>query len=412
MPIPVTCPECQYHFLVGDEFAGRPGRCPECAAIIHVPGSDSHALPPPAHESHDPSPYGSPRSTEAFDDFPSRLRRRRREPDDWERDERDDYDDRRRDRSSEDRPRTFDPQARAAAWGRVHKGLGSVQIAVILYFFGQLLQTGFILIRGVDKANGNALPDSGEIAVGIGGLVVVTAAGLFWLFGRAAGTRVPYVPARGWARASFYLVLAAFGSLVGFCCTFVTAFAAMVQQGPNPGAALLLVLSLMVMGLGMLVLVAAEVTGLVSLAKIGDGLRDSAAAAWARRSLVLLMVLIGLLMAGLCGFVIYAGQHAKQKGPAANQPANQNNPVVPKGKGKGNGPAAPNGQPQQPQQPNPFDDDALDPTTQFAFQAAMIGLILIYLLHYSVALQKARRAIRAEIHRLTGADEHAGHTEM
>jgi hypothetical protein len=408
MPIPVTCPECQYHFLVGDEFAGRPGRCPECAAIIHVPGGDEGA--PRADDRHEPSAYRArDAAEETFDEFPSRLRRRRRRAEeDWDRDQRDDYEDRRRERDL-DRPQTFDPHARAARWARVHKGLGSVQIAVILYFFGQLLQMGFILIRGVEDANQNAL-DSGAIAVGIGGLVVVIAAGLFWLFGRAAGARVPYVPARGWARASFFLVLAAFASLVGFFCSFVSGIAVMAQQGPNPGAALLVLLAVLIAFLGLFVFLGAEVTGLVALAKIGEGLRDKAATGWARRSLVLLMVLIGLLMTGFCGYAVYVGQKAKQRGPAANAPANPNNPPAPKvAKGKGPAPAGPNGQP-QPQQ-NPFGDDPVDPITQFAFQSAMVALILIYLLHYSVALQKARRAIRAEMHRLTGADEHAGHTE-
>src|SRR3954469_5259793 len=129
MPIPVTCPECQYHFLVGDEFAGRPGRCPECAAIIHVPDADRGVqmtpLPPPG-EPHDPSPYQSARPADVFDEFPSRLRRRRRREEDdvdWDRGQRDDYDDRRRDRSIEDSPRTFDPRARAAKWESVSRGL-------------------------------------------------------------------------------------------------------------------------------------------------------------------------------------------------------------------------------------------------------------------------------------------------
>jgi hypothetical protein len=386
---------------VGDEFAGRPGRCPECAAIIHVPGGDEG--PPPADDRHEPPPYRARDAAgDAFDEFPSRLRRRRRrEEDDWDRGQRDDFDDRPRERAS-DPPRAFDPHARAARWGRAHKGLGSVQIAVILYFFGQLLQMGFILIRGIEEANQNAL-DSGTIAVGIGGLVVITSAGLFWLFGRAAGTRVPYVPARGWARASFFLVLGSFLCLVGFFCSFVTGIAVMAQQGPNPGAALLVLLAVLVACVGLFVFVGAEVTGLVALAKIGEGLRDESATGWARRSLVLLMVLIAVLMTGFCAYAIYVGQKAKQNGPAANPPANP--PPAKVGKGNGPAPAGPNGQQQQ----NPFGDDPVDPITQFAVQSAMVGLILIYLLHYSVALQKARRAIRAEIHRLTGPDDHESH---
>src|SRR5262245_19840516 len=197
MPINVTCSECHYHFFVGDEYAGRPGRCPECSAVIHVPDADG---PRPAEQSAEPDPYRARRRHDPFDDeFPSRRRRRDDSGGRHEDQERLDFD---------DRPRRFDPQTRADAWGRVYRGLGYVQIAVILYFFGQVLQMGFMLSRGGPKANPNALPDSGEIAVGIGGVVVMLAAGTFWCLGRLWGTRVPYLPARSWAKASFFMVLA------------------------------------------------------------------------------------------------------------------------------------------------------------------------------------------------------------
>jgi hypothetical protein len=38
-------------------------------------------------------------------------------------------------------------------------------------------------------------------------------------------------------------------------------------------------------------------------------------------------------------------------------------------------------------------------------QFAFIGLFLLYLLQFSVSLQKGRRAIREEIHRLVGSPE-------
>ena len=65
----------------------------------------------------------------------------------------------------------------------------------------------------------------------------------------------------------------------------------------------------------------------------------------------------------------------------------------------------PNGQqPPQQQQQNPFaEEDPVDEKTKFAFQAGLVGLILLYLLHYSVGLQKARRAIREEMQHLTGS---------
>jgi hypothetical protein len=400
MPISVTCPECQYHFLVGDEFAGHPGRCPECAAVIHVPGPEATRPPEQAH----PDPYSPRRVADQFDDFPSRTRRSRH---DYERrraedDLRDDYDD-------EPRVRSFDREARAAAWNRVFKGLGNVQIAIILYFFGQLLQMGFILAQGLDNLNNNAnaLPGAGEIAVGIGGLVVILAAGGFWIVGRLGGIRVPYVPARKWAKVSFFMSLAGVAAMVAFCCSFLSVIVMLGQQGPNPGAIMILMLAVMIMFVGGVLLVVAEVCALMSMVKIGEGLRATGVATWARHSLVLLIVLIFLLMSGFCGLTIYAANKQKQKGPpAGNPPAKQQNnpPAAPKDKDTDKA-GAPNGPGQQPnqqqnQQQNPFEDDGLDEKTKFAAQSAMIGLILLYLIHYSIGLQKCRRAIREEMHGL------------
>jgi S1-C subfamily serine protease len=38
MAIAVTCQACQFAFRVKDEFAGKAGKCPKCAAIVRVPG--------------------------------------------------------------------------------------------------------------------------------------------------------------------------------------------------------------------------------------------------------------------------------------------------------------------------------------------------------------------------------------
>jgi hypothetical protein len=415
MPIPVTCPECQFHFRVGDEFAGRPGRCPECAAIIDVPGSEPSLQPLPPDEHLDPYPYRTPRAVEAFEDFPSRHRRRDAEHADQERE---DYEDRPRG----PRTNTFDPHARAAAWARVYKGLGYMQIAVILYFFGQLLQTGFFLAHGAGRGNGNALPDSGELAVALGGAVVSLASGVFWILGLLGGTKVPYVPARGWARAGYLMGITGVGAMIACFCGFFTALAMIGQQGPNGGAAALVLLAFLAMCLGVFLLVAAEICSLVSLAKIGDGLRAASGGSWARQSIVLLLMLIGLLCVGMCGFFVYVAEKQKQKGPQDPAPDIQNKAGNPKGKNKApippkgkdvakdqevvkendkDGPA--NGQVQQ--QPNPFDDGTVDEKTFFVFEAVAIGLILLYLLHFSIMLQKSRRAIRDEMHRLVGPNE-------
>src|SRR5262245_19134195 len=142
MPIPVTCPECQYHFLVGEEFAGRPGRCPECAAVMHVPGPDSDLPHPGAHP--DPFPERTPRAAESFDDFPSRVRRRRdevRERDRYEDELRDDFDD----RQGRSRGGSFDPHARAAKWESASRGLRNLMVAVILRAVAEIVSCRFTL---------------------------------------------------------------------------------------------------------------------------------------------------------------------------------------------------------------------------------------------------------------------------
>jgi hypothetical protein len=403
MPIPVNCPECTYHFLVGDEFAGRPGRCPECAAIIHVPGGEPE---PAVGGLRETDPYGTPAVADRLDDF--RPRRRRERSDDWDRYERENFDDRPR------RPsRRFDPGERAAAWERVARGLGSLQIAAVVGFLSQTLQTILVAARG-GEGDPNAM-DSGTIAFVIGGLVLSLVAMGFWFFGRLAAMRVPYVPARGWAKVGFFLALGCFVTgLAGFC-TMIMAFAIVAQQGPNPGAILFLGLSILVLLLAAVLAVGGEMCGLASLGKIGDALGSPSAASWARWNIALLAAFLGLSFVGLCALGIYAEkkeQDRQKANNAANPPAvvKDAGPAKDKEKdkakevGKDNGANA-NG-PAGQQQQNPFGEgEELDQKTQLLINGIFAGLLLLYVVHYSIALQKGRRAIRAEVRRLTGAED-------
>jgi hypothetical protein len=168
-------------------------------------------------------------------------------------------------------------------------------------------------------------------------------------------------------------------------------------------------LSLLALMLSMLLVAGAELCGLMSLAKAGDGLHASSAAGWARASALLLILLIGLVTVGACGFAIYAsGQQQKKQAQAGKGPGNPN-PGVANGKANGpkNPPVGANPPPGQQQQPNLFDDDGADPKAQLVFQSIMVGLILLYLIQYSITLQKGRHAIRDEIRTLTG--EHDDH---
>ena len=151
MSINVACPECQYRFLVGDEFAGRPGLCPECGTVIHVPGPEAESFPssPEAHQD-SPPPY-TPRSVEAFEEFPRHSRCHRDDDRDrFEAGQRDDYTD-------DIELRTFDPHLRAARWQSVSNGLRNLMVAVILLAIEQSIRSAITLVDGVQQGQENQL---------------------------------------------------------------------------------------------------------------------------------------------------------------------------------------------------------------------------------------------------------------
>ena len=418
MSIPVTCPECQSHFHVGDEFAGRPGRCPDCTAILEVPDPAATPTDTAAHLDHpDPDPYATPRVVEAFEPAPvpppmPRQRERPRRDDTWEEDLRDDY--------ADDPRRRFDPRDRAERWARVHRGLGYIQVAIVIGFVSLILQTILTVARGGVPDNPNGMPDSGQIALGFGTVLMMLSAVMFWVLGRAAGLRVPYVPARNSARASFVMAL---GVIVGCLLTFcflIGAIGAIAQAGPNGGPPTpeALLFTLLLMGgffLTVGLVAGAEVAGLLSLGRIGDALRDRAAAGWARRSIVVMLVAGGLMMFGLCGVMVYAAdqQQKQEKAKAgAAGPADDKGKAKDKADGKGNAKAeakdkADNGKEAAPpaagagQGPPP---EPFDPTLALILNLVFFIPLLVYLIHYSVALQAGRRAIRREVDKLTGRD--------
>ena len=379
MPIEVHCPACPAEFHVGDEFAGRPGRCPECGVVLRVP----EPAPEPT-----PDPYASRRPSEARDEFPSRRRR-----DDYRTDEdrtREDFDDRYRGTRS-----GFDPHARATAWERTRKGLWYGQVAALLFVFSETLVLALLLARGIKNLQ-PADVDSGLVAVMCGGWVVRLCAIGFWLTGRFLVIRTPYVPARRWAKTGFAMALGAVALSCMFFCLFVMALAA--GPGPNPilGLAVLLFLGACLVAMG------GEGSGLIAQVQIGKGLNDGATAGWAKVCLVLLFLLPALTAVGICGLAVAADKRAKPNGPApvAKQadpaPANKDK-ADPKVNGKdADAPAAGN-PPANPAEPEPPDEKVL-----LALLGILFGAVFIYLAAYSVALLKARGAIRREIQVLTG----------
>jgi hypothetical protein len=428
MPINVSCPECDLHFLVGDEFAGRPGRCPECNAIIHVPGEHEVSVVPVET----PDPFWAAQPVESIDDFPATSRRR----DDERQPEREAHT-RRRDESREPR---FDPMARATKWQRVHRGLGYVQIAIVLGLVSQVLQSLLMIARGGERLDPNGPGDSGQIAMAVGALVMMLASAFFWFLGRLMTMGAPYVPARGPARASFLMVLGGIMAMFfSFCSMFVVAGAAPAAPGgPPPPAFVFAVLIFMgILCLTGAMIMGAEIAAMVSLARIGDALRSPGAAGWARRSIGMLVLCAGFTIFGLCGLVAYLEQQEQEKqkqrqngvpagvqqpdekakkngqpaGAAVKEPKGPTAKAGEKAKDKdrpgekGVEPAA-NGNAPPPGAVANGPDNPIDEKSALLFDLIFYGPTFLYLLHVSVALQLGRRAIRREINALMGRDRH------
>jgi hypothetical protein len=409
MPIAVTCPECQYHFLVGDEFAGRPGRCPECAAIIDVPGPDPRALPP-SHEPRDRSPYETRRAADSFeDDFPSRLRRRRRDDDRdrYEPDEDADYQERRPGRVGDDGARAFDAHARARKWASVAGGLRNLMVAVILMTCAGTVASVFELIDPVRPGQQNALTPKDK-AIAIGNLVFIILALLLWGYGRIGCGRVPYVPARRIALPAG--VIAGLSAILG-----VFAFAGMgvgilmIVQNPAGAGGIFLLLGCCALLPVFVGLPVAEFMGLLSQLKMAAGLRDAAFARAARVQLVVAILLTGLFFAGLCTAFVFAmgvqqkaiqkQEEERRQQQAAQVGAPKDGGPAAKGGPKAQGPAnnGANGQPPPPE----FD---VGEHPELVYGVAIFRLLILwpYAAVSVVACQLGRRAVRREIDQLVG----------
>jgi hypothetical protein len=470
MPIPVTCSECHAAFHVGEEFAGVTGRCPECAAIIHVPdpaGPEPGPHPEPASsapaEEHlDLSAYSTPRRHVGFDELPAPRRRPR------EHAERNDYDD----RWPPDLPprRTFDPVVRASRWESVSRGLRNLMVAVVLVTVNLLVITAFSVTDQIKPAPLNNFVGR-NVALAFGTTVVAAIGTLLWMVGRFGCARVPFVPARQAA-----VPAAVVAGLTGICGLLALGMSAlgilMVQQGNLDGAALV--------GLGICGLVpvsvgfwVAELLGLTSQVRMADGLGDALFGRMSRALFVVALVLTGLSACGGCGFfvlIMAAADQAQQQQMKKQQQAKQPPPPpaladhkLPAAKDKdkdkekektaprvkkvelptgpraekgppprvveapkdakadvpvaNNGPPAPANPPANGAAPaNPPAAQPPPPEIEPAEQKAIVLGLTIFTLVMALAyagfcvacFQSGRRAIRREVHQLTG-DPHDGH---
>lgn len=62
MAIPVQCEGCGYSFRVGDQAAGKRGKCPKCGAIIAVPAAADMVMPGAVDWAAEAAPMTSPKS--------------------------------------------------------------------------------------------------------------------------------------------------------------------------------------------------------------------------------------------------------------------------------------------------------------------------------------------------------------
>lgn len=304
MPIQVTCPDCQYHFHVADEFAGRMGRCPVCGEVIRVP--DPHAGEP-GHPDPDPHPYGLP---PAFEDLPAPSARSPAAAPAGP-----DY--RPRDRAERRRERQFDPHARAARWMNVSHGLRNLMVATVL-LVGDYVA---ILVFGLTDIAQGMPPNqiARKQALYIATALVCAISLILWGMGRAGCGRVPYVPAQRVAfPAGVIAALSAVGGLIGLGGVVVGAIMLMQQNQFGLQISLLFQFALFPAAVGFLL---AEGLGLASQVRMAAGLRDSAFGTASRVQLVVFLGMSLLSCCLTCGVAVafeQADQQMQQQQNGAN----------------------------------------------------------------------------------------------
>ncbi len=412
MPINVTCPGCEYHFLVGDEFAGRPGRCPECETVIHVPDIDGGSHP--VESSPEPDAFANPHPVDSFEEFPRSSRRRDDERERHLLDLRQDED---------DRPRlpTFDPHARAAKWQNVSNGLRNLMVAVVILAINEIVGSAFTLVDGIQPGQGNNL-NAKEIALVLGNAIVSCIALALWAMGRIGCGRVPYVPARRIARPAGVIAgMTAAGGILGLAGMVGGVMIMQQNQGAGLGLMCLGACTFLPAILGFVV---AEFMGLLSQIKIATGLRDHAFATASKALLAVVLILTGCAMIGGFALVVFMGEESNKaqqrqfRQQQAQQPKvrDKNRPPLPAGKAKGNwngrknGPAVPANPPAGQQQPPPF-DIADYPGLAYGILIGRLAATLIYAFVAILCVQLGRAAIRREIANLIGDphDQGQGH---
>jgi hypothetical protein len=295
MPIAVTCPECQFAFTVADEFGGRQGRCPECAAVITVPAAAA------------PNPYDTPHYTP---DMVDELRRSRATPPARSQPPAPPPLPRPPSRTPPPPP-AFDPHARAERWRRVANGYRNLILAAVLNTFGWGIVSVYYSVVGIEKFDPNKF-DEGRTAMDIGLYVVTAIALALWTLGRMAGRATPYVPARGTGMVGAVgAVLGGIAGVGGFIGLGVGTL--IIRNNINAGAGIG-ALSIMALMLGLLCVFVAEIFCLLSQLKIADALHDNAFRTMTKVVLgAYLLGSLGLFFCGCMGFVAISAEAQRQQ---------------------------------------------------------------------------------------------------
>lgn len=366
MPISVTCPECAYRFHVDAAFAGRPGRCPECDAVIQVPAAtafdDAYAEPGGLAE------------------FPSASRRRAVEPPAL--------------RPADEDAAPGNPGPRIEKWRRVAAGYRNLAIAAGLVAIDTAIRGGFNLANGVNLEE-NPQFTSAQKALMVGNGLFSALAIILWAVGRFGLGKTPYLPARGAAMSSGVMAgLAAVPGILGV----LLAAAGILLAAENPVGALAMInfggCGICLFGLGWAV---AEIVGLIAQIRMAKGLDAPGAATWAKTQLTTLVVLMVVGFTGFCVLVMVLAGEMKRQDDARKQ---ANVPMPPPGK---NAPAN-NANNANNNQPPPLDlEEHKDTITALivAFTVTTIAFALLCVVSFLASM----KAVRREILRLSGGPD-------
>ncbi|MEZ6141352.1 MAG: hypothetical protein R3B84_12345 [Zavarzinella sp.] len=286
MSIPITCPSCRVNFEVEDHYAGMEGRCPSCMTVIHVPGTQFELeLELPREEI-----LWQSKSRELPPPIPQNNKRRPTEP---------------------PAPRKEDLAARAAKWDRVAIGFRNIVISGGLIFGGGLVLGAFLILERENLLVENHDPGR-NIALLIGGCVLMGLSFLLWGTGRGKHFQVPYRPAKSTGSiTSIFAALTAFGGVGSFAS--MVGGGLILQQNLQAGA-MLMAMGIMGAAMAFPCFGITECIALYYQIQVGRGLRTESvrrSTMWTVRILIFLGVF--QVIAFIAAMAVVAAEGEKQK---------------------------------------------------------------------------------------------------